>query len=863
MQELERGWLNEVETHTLRSMTSRSFVTCFILVLTAMLSLAPSPQVLAQGVMSDPTLERILMTHALVIERVGGQGGRSATSVDAVQRLIITGEWRTPKAGDEITLADNSRRAWSETEAGADGALPAEKTRGGYALWLVESDEDKVMLLNARGHGMAYVNGEPRAGDPYDNGIVSLPVKLKKGVNEILLQCPRGAVRAELVEPASACIIAVADMTLPDLVVGEQGKQELRGTAIVVNASERPLSGCRMRCADATGRAIDIDAPTIPPLTTRKCAFLIPSLPKSTEAGAKLVCRVAVISPDKRTEIASLETQVDVVESLALQRRTFVSEIDGSVQYYAVRPALKADPGNGLILTLHGAGVEARGQAAAYKSKEWAHIVAPTNRRPFGFDWEDWGRLDAIEVLDIAKSELEHDEQRVYLTGHSMGGHGTWQIGSTFPGDFAAIAPSAGWISFETYAGGRPPGAGGGANDNLTPVQRIMRRAGNASRTLELQQNLEGVGIYVLHGDKDDNVPVEQARTMKAELDKWHTDLAYHEQPGAGHWWGDECVDWPPLMEFLQKHAKPDAKAIDHVVFTTASPGVSASRGWVTILQQIKAFEFSTIDLNRDLAKRTIAGTTENVARLAIDVSASEGAEEIAVELDGQMIRAHASPHGAEFVRVDGKWAAAAAALAPSQKNPRRCGPLKSAFNRRFMFVYGTRGTPEENAWALNKARFDAETFWYRGNGSVDIIADVDFDPNADATRGRNVILYGNADTNAAWNALVADSPVQVHRGSANVGGREIKGDSLACMVVRPRPGSDTASVGVVAGTGAVGQRVADRLPIFVSGVAYPDCVVFDGASLSQGGAGRLEIAAAGFFGNDWTTEAGDFAFRE
>ena len=34
------------------------------------------------------------------------------------------------------------------------------------------------------------------------------------------------------------------------------------------------------------------------------------------------------------------------------------------------------------------------------------------------------------------------------ISGHSMGGHGTWNIGVQFPGTFAALGPSAGWISF-------------------------------------------------------------------------------------------------------------------------------------------------------------------------------------------------------------------------------------------------------------------------------------------------------------------------------------------------------------------------------------------------------------------------------
>src|SRR5207249_997563 len=129
----------------------------------------------------------------------------------------------------------------------------------------------------------------------------------------------------------------------------------------------------------------------------------------------------------------------------------------------------------------------------------------------------------------------------------------------------------------------------------------------------------------------------------------------------------------------------------------------------------------------------------------------------------------------------------------PSWKAPQRYGPFKEAFRNRVLFVYGTCGTPHENAWAFAKARYDAETFWYRGNGSIDLIRDAAFDASADGDR--NVILYGSADTNTAWSALLTESPVQVRRNQIRIGERELAGDDLACLFIRPRPGSDRALV--------------------------------------------------------------------
>src|SRR5574340_847283 len=75
----------------------------------------------------------------------------------------------------------------------------------------------------------------------------------------------------------------------------------------------------------------------------------------------------------------------------------------------------------------------------------------PPIRRPFGFDWQDWGAQDALEVLADARRRFTIDTNRIWLAGHSMGGHGTWSVGIHHPGSFAALAPSAGWTTLPLY----------------------------------------------------------------------------------------------------------------------------------------------------------------------------------------------------------------------------------------------------------------------------------------------------------------------------------------------------------------------------------------------------------------------------
>lgn len=850
-----------------------SHMVCRAAIVAGFLSLAVSTAGIAAEATAQPD-EVITLGDCLVVGGVG-QSGRAVVHTDAVEALIVAGHWTAPQVGDIVTLPDRTTRRWEAARPGKDGWLSHRALEGGYGYWVVEIPDERVMVLEAQGHGVVYVNGVPRAGDPYQTGWLGLPVVLKKGVNELLFACSRGRLLARLTAPTAPVLLDPRDPTLPDLIIGESGS--LWGAIVVANATPAWLDGLVLRATLPGADPIATDVPPLPPQGVRKVAFRFqPAVGDECEISeVPLAVELGESRASGRGIAGKLALPLGVRRADEPHKRTFLSEIDGSVQYYAVVPPKvsggTADDQPALILSLHGAAVEATSQAAAYSPKSWGYIVAPTNRRPYGFDWEEIGRRDAQEVLALAQERFRTDPLRTYLTGHSMGGHGTWQVGVHYPDRFAAIAPSAGWISFWSYAGGA-------RYENATPVERMLLRASSPSDTLVLSRNYLHQGIYILHGDADDNVPVGQARTMRKHLAEYHADFAYFEQPGAGHWWGNACVDWPPLFDFLRHHVKTPTHAVRQVEFITSSPGVSARCDWAVIEAQIKPMQPSKLGIRLDTATRRFSGTTDNVARLCLDLaelSKPQSREEkgepvdatplpagkaLSVELDGQLVEDIPWPSGEQRIwlgREKDEWSVTTAPSA-ALKGPERYGPFKEVFCNRFLFVVGTGGSEEEAAWALAKARYDAETFQYRGNGSVDVVRDVDFDPANEPDR--NAVLYGNADTNGAWAALLKNSPVGVRRGVVAAGQRELKGENLACLFVRPRPGSDRALVGVISGTGLAGMRLTDRLPNFLSGVAYPDCLVLSTDVLSKGTGG---ILAAGFFDNDWSLKNDDFAWAE
>lgn len=768
------------------------------------------------------------------------RGGRTPVSVDPVLYRFVRDELLMPAEGQAVSLADGRTATWKKVKAGESGGFNGRDVMGGYLFAMVDMLRPKTVLFEISGNGMAYVNGEPHAGDPYGYGYHHFPAVLRQGYNSLVVTSGRGELKVSYA-PLAGSIVDPADPTLPDLVFGQ--KMSLLAGVTVVNATEKPLDAAlrtTLGGSTTTGKPI-----TVPPLSTRKCPVTFLSTGKET---SETKLKVELMDAEGVKPVSSAEFGLRVRKPSETRKVTFISEIDGSVQYYALNPSSKPGKDNALILSVHGASVEAIGQADAYASKDWANLVAATNRRPYGFDWEDWGRLDALEVLAQAKKTYSHDPQRVMLTGHSMGGHGTWHLGVTFPDQFAAIAPSAGWSSFFSYGGSTRIAP----ND---PVANVMGRAMNPSDTLSLTRNTLLEQVYILHGDADDNVPVTEARLMRDNLSKFHPRLQYFEQPGAGHWWGTEqgpgygaaCVDWKPIMDLFKAARIPLEKDLNDIEFITANPAVSGKCHWVTIEQQEKAMAFSKVVLHRSGTELT--GTTENVALIALNTKLSKAT------LDGQNVPLKGT--GTLCLRkLNGQWAQLKI-IPTGEKSSQRSGPFKQALQKRMVFVYGTAGRSSESDWAFNKARFDAEQWQYRGNGAVDVVPDT---ADASAYKNRNVVLYGNEDTNRWWSIVLRGCPVSVKNGSMSIGSKKLSQPDLGLMFVYPRYGSKDNLIGVYTGTGTRGMRCLDRLPVFSAGVAYPDWMVVTPQIFLKGTEG---IVGAGYFGNDWKVESGESAWRE
>ncbi len=184
-----------------------------------------------------------------------------------------------------------------------------------------------------------------------------------------------------------------------------------------------------------------------------------------------------------------------------------------------------------LILFLHGAG-ERRGGLEALRELGPMGYAARTEGFPFivvapncpeGRDWDP----DALgALLDEMSRKLRVDPARVYLTGYSMGGAGTWELAMEQSHRFAAVAPVCG--------------------------RAIPLLAGNLWRT----------PVHAFHGEHDDVVPLSNSREMIDILrNMGNRDAQLTVLPGEKHEIWGKVYSGPGLYGwFLQHSLAPDGR---------------------------------------------------------------------------------------------------------------------------------------------------------------------------------------------------------------------------------------------------------------------------------------------------------------
>jgi predicted peptidase len=192
-----------------------------------------------------------------------------------------------------------------------------------------------------------------------------------------------------------------------------------------------------------------------------------------------------------------------------------------------------------LILFLHGAGergtnvwqVDIHGPAKYIAEHPEFPFILVSPQCPAE---QVWSNEVLLELLNEVSASHKVDPQRVYLTGLSMGGFGTWDLAVTHPEKFAAVAPIC----------------GGG---EVLPV--FLAKLGYTSPARK--EALKGLPVWAFHGAKDNIVPpTESERMVRALKDIGAGEVKLTVYPEATHNSWTQTYSNPEFYQWLLEHKR-------------------------------------------------------------------------------------------------------------------------------------------------------------------------------------------------------------------------------------------------------------------------------------------------------------------
>jgi predicted peptidase len=140
-----------------------------------------------------------------------------------------------------------------------------------------------------------------------------------------------------------------------------------------------------------------------------------------------------------------------------------------------------------------------------------------------------WSDTKLLQLLNFVEKEYRVDTNRVYLTGMSMGGSGTWSLGLTHAKRFAAIAPICG---------------------NVKPD--FLKKL-----SVEQTEAIKSLPVWAFHGAKDTTVlPVASERMVKALMTMGSTNVFFTKYPNADHDSWTATYNNPGFYHWLLKHQR-------------------------------------------------------------------------------------------------------------------------------------------------------------------------------------------------------------------------------------------------------------------------------------------------------------------
>jgi acetyl esterase/lipase len=448
---------------------------------------------------------------------------------------------------------------------------------------------------------------------------------------------------------------------------------------------------------------------------------------------------------------------------------TYFSDVDDSDQPYALYLPrnFKADTKYPLVVSLHGAGSNHRlnlrrvfgksnkpGETDVEATRyfpEWRgvdYIVAcPLARGTMGY--QGIAEKDVYDVLADVKKRFAIDEDRVYLTGLSMGGGGTLWLGLTRPDLWAAIAPVC-----------------------PAPPRGTEELAGNALN----------VPVHVFEGGADPAVKPDGVREFVKRLEGGGVKVEYTEYPGVGHNSWENAYKDGAIFDWFARFRRN--RHPDRVSFATSAykyPGAY----WVHI-DELTPGTLAKVDA-RFTGPNRLEITTANLRAFTLHLAGHpkfSADRPVELTVDGKALSAKAAD-SLTLVKAAGRWTPMKYEAPAHAKGSGAEGPIAEGVAGRHVYVYGTADNPSQEEVRKRRVQAARAAEWSMRPDSNSplaafllqvrppavffrVLADRDVRPSDLETS--NLVLFGTKETNSLIAKLADRLPVQLHADAGGYG---------------------------------------------------------------------------------------------
>jgi len=435
---------------------------------------------------------------------------------------------------------------------------------------------------------------------------------------------------------------------------------------------------------------------------------------------------------------------------------TFLSDVDDTDQPYAlyVPKHYDAQKKYPLVISLHGEYSNHRlnlrrvfgkgnrpGETDAEATRYWPVfkdvefvVASPLARGTMGY--KGVAEKDVYDVLADVKRRFSIDEDRVYLTGLSMGGGGAVWLGLMRPDVWAAVAAVC-------------PAAPAGMED--------------------LAANAGDVPFKIFQGEID---PV----VKPADVRRWHKVLVdagvkaeYVEYPGIRHNAWDVAYKDAAIFDWFTQFKR--VRQPEHVHFSSRSYRYGGAY-WIRF-DALTPGTLATIDA-RFSGKKRIAITTAQLDGFTLQVKdhpMAAGPGLLRLTVDGTEVQSRLAD-AISLSKTPKGWVSKMATPAPTAKRAGSEGPISDALAARHVYVYGTGGTTNPEELQRRKAIAQEAAEWSTSRLKLMLTFRVLADTEAKAAdlQNANLFLLGTKETNSLIAKYADKLPLSLNAGAADYG---------------------------------------------------------------------------------------------